>query len=96
MSKDTGIRCYKVTLNGMTLRAGFLGDSGHREALAMAERWQGSHSQGKGLLKHKDRGDYVEVKRDYGMEQEYADRYDAAQRGNRQTLTVKYDSQYTP
>ncbi len=96
MPKDTGIQCFKVTLNGVTLRKGFLGASGHCEALAMAERWQGSHSQGKGLLKHKDRGDYVEVKRDYEMEQEYAERYDAAQRGSRQKLTVQYDSEFTP
>ena len=72
-----------------------MGDSGYKEAMAMAERWQGSHSQGRGLLKHKDKGDYAEVKRDYEMEQELAERFDAAQRGNRQKITVQYDSEYT-
>ena len=62
----------------------------------MAERCQGSHSQGRGLLKHKDKGDYVEVTRDNDMEKEYAHRFDEAQRNNPQKLTVQYDTQYTP
>ena len=62
----------------------------------MAERWQGSHSKGKGLLKHKDKGDYVEVTRDYDTEKEYAHRFDEAQRGNPQKYTVQYDSEHTP
>ena len=96
MAKDTGIKFYKVTLNGVTFRRGFMGETGRREAERMAERWQGSHSQGAGLLKHKDRGDYVEVKRDSEMEQDYAARVDEAQRGNPQKLVVEYDTQYTP
>ena len=73
-----------------------MGETGHREALQMAERWQGSHSQGKGLLKHKDRGDYAEVKRDPDMERDYAERVDTAQRGNPQRLVVQYNTQHTP
>ena len=96
MPKDSGVHFYKVTLNGVVLRKGFMGDRGKREALAMAERWQGSHSQGKGLLKHKDRGDYVEVKRDLDMERDYDERVDVAQRGNPQRIVMQYDSEYTP
>jgi hypothetical protein len=96
MAKDTGIHFYKVVINGVTLRKGFMGQQGKHEAEAMAERWQGSHSQGKGLLKHKDRGDYVEVKRDYEGEKDYAERIDVAQRGNPQRIVMEYDSVYTP
>ena len=96
MPKDTGVRFYAVTLNGTILRRGFMGVNGKRAAEQMAERWQGSHSQGKGLLKHKDRGDYAEVKRDYEMEHDYATRIDEAQRGNPQRIVAQYDSEYTP
>lgn len=96
MAKDAGAHFYKVTLNGRVLRTGFMGERGRKEALAMAERWQGSHSQGKGLLKHKDRGDYVEVSRDSAAERDFNERVDAAQRGNRQRIVMQYDSEYTP
>lgn len=96
MAKSTGIHFYQVTLNGCILRKGFMGDRGKREAEQMAERWQGSHSQGKGLLKHKDKGDYVEVKRDYDGEKDYAERIDVAQRGNPQRVVVQYDTEHTP
>lgn len=65
----------QVVKKAMTSRA---------EAEAMAERWQGSHSGNRGLLKHKDRGDYVEVKRDVQAEKEWAERVDAMKRGNPQ------------
>ena len=96
MTKDLGVRFYCVTLNGVILRRGFMGAAGLREAERMAERWQGSHSQGGGLLKHKDRGDYVEVKRDPAMEHDYAERVDTAQRGNPQRIVAQYNSEYTP
>ena len=73
-----------------------MGEAGRQAAEQMAERWQGSHSEGRGLLKIKDRGDYAEVRRDIAMEQDYADRLDEAQRGNPQRLVVQYDSEYTP
>lgn len=96
MAKDTGVHFYKVMLNGVVLRKGFMGQTGKHEAERMAERWQGSHSQGKGLLKHKDKGDYVEVRRDYEDEKDYAERIDVAQRGNPQRIVMEYDSEYTP
>ena len=94
--RDHGVKFYKVTLNGVILRRGFMEAKGLHEAERMAERWQGSHSQGAGLLKHKDRGDYVEVKRDYEMEQDYASRLDEAQRGNPQKVVMQYNTEYTP
>lgn len=94
--KNMGVKFYKVILNGCILRSGFIGERGRHEAERMAERWQGSHSQGGGLLKHKDRGDYVEVKRDPDMERDYDKRVDTAQRGNPQRIVVQYDTQHTP
>lgn len=96
MPKDHGVKFYKVTINGTILRRGFIGEAGRHTAEQMAERWQGSHSQGKGLLKHKDRGDYAECKRDYEMERDYAERLDVAQRGNPQRIVAEYDTEYTP
>lgn len=96
MAKDTGVHFYAVTLNGTILRRGFMGASGKLAAEQMAERWQGSHSQGKGLLKHKDRGDYAETIRDYAMEQDYAERIEQAQRGNPQKIVAQYNTEYTP
>lgn len=86
--KDTGIKYYMVTLNGVPFKRGFAGDLGRQRAEQVAERWQGSHSGNKGLLKIKDRGDYVEVKRDYEREREYAERIDEAQRGNPQKIKI--------
>lgn len=96
MAKDTGVRYYMVTINGVIFKRGFCGEQGRRTAEAMAERWQGSHSGNKGLLKHKDKGDYVETKRDYQMEAEFANRVDEAQRGNPQRVVVQRDTEYTP
>ena len=96
MAKETGVHFYAVYINGVIYRRGFMGQTGKRQADQMAERWQGSHSQGKGLLKHKDRGDYVEVKRDYEMERDYAERVDTAQRDNPQRIVVQYDTIHSP
>ena len=77
---------YKVVLNGKAV----LGKAMNKpEAEAMAERWQGSHSGNKGLLKHKDRGDYVEVKRDTDAEKEWDERYDVMKRGNPQRIIMQ-------
>lgn len=76
---------YMVTVNGVPLKR-FLDK---QEANAMAERWQGQHGGyhgGQGLLKHKDRGDWVEVKRDTDAEKEVLERYRAALSGDRQTV----------
>ena len=76
---------YMVTVNGVPLKR-WLGKS---EAMSMAERWQGQHggySGGQGLLKHKDRGDWVEVKRDVEAEKEVMERYKASLAGDRQRV----------
>jgi len=60
-----------------------------REAEDMAARWQGSHCSyegGSGLLKIKDRGDWVEVKRDYESEKDRDERVKIAKAGDRQRL----------
>lgn len=84
-----------VVINGVPFKRGFVGARGKREAEQMAERWQGSHAEHRGLLKHADKRDYVEVRRDSAMEEEYRDRYDKAQRGDPQSLTYQWDTQYT-
>jgi hypothetical protein len=61
-----------------------------RDAEAMADRWQGRHGGyrgGQGLLKHKDRGDWVEVKRDRDAEREFDERLKVAKAGKPQTIT---------
>ena len=72
---------FKVTLNGHPISKMM----SRKDAEAMAERWQGERYR-KGLLKHKDLGDWVEVKRDTDSEREFDDRYDEMKRGNPQTV----------
>lgn len=76
---------YMVTLNGYPLKRWMT----KKDAEAMAERWQGSHSGNQGLLKHKDRGDWVEVKRDTQAEKEFAERYKTFKAGDPQTITMQ-------
>lgn len=95
MAKNISPPRWAVYINNVLFRRGFTGEKGKREAEAMAERWQGSHSGNRGLLKHKDRGDYVEVRRDYAMEQEFNERAEAAQQGNPQKIVVQYDTEYS-
>lgn len=79
------IELYMVTVNGVPLKRWMT----KRDAEAMAERWQGQHSGvngGQGLLKHKDRGDWVEVKRDTNAEKEMAERYKTFKAGDPQTI----------
>lgn len=74
-----------VTLNGHPI-AKMLSKP---EAEAMAARWQGSHGGyhgGSGLLKIKDRGDWVEVKEDKDATKEFNERYKVMKAGERQTL----------
>lgn len=71
---------FQVTLNGHPLKKRM----SKAEAEAMAERWQGTHANGRGLLKHKDRGDWVEVSRDAQSEREFDEMYDTLKRGNPQ------------
>ena len=62
---------YQVTLNGVPLRKGF---TSKRQAEAMAERWQGEKYK-RGLLKHADKGDHVEVSIDRDTGRDFDDRY---------------------
>lgn len=55
------------------------------DARAMAERWQGSRYHA-GLLKHGDKGDWIEVIRDTESEKEFDRMYDDLKRGKPQTL----------
>lgn len=76
---------WMVTLNGVPMRK----NMPRREAEDMAARWQGSHCSyegGSGLLKIKDRGDWVEVKRDLESEKDRDERIKIAKAGNRQRL----------
>lgn len=78
---------YMVTVNGIPLKRWMP----KRDAEKMAERWQGQHggyNGGQGLLKHKDRGDWVEVKRDYQSEKEFTDRVKTFQAGDPQTIVM--------
>jgi hypothetical protein len=73
---------YVVTLNGVPL---FKGLKSRAEAEQRAERWQGNRYK-TGLLKHGDKGDHVEVKRDVCSERDFDARYADAKAGNRQRI----------
>lgn len=81
------VELYMVTVNGHPLKRWMT----WKDANAMAERWQGQHSGksgGQGLLKHKDRGDWVEVKRDTEAEKEMNERYKTFKAGDPQTIVM--------
>lgn len=71
-----------VTLNGVPLFKGF---TSRKQAEAKAEKWQGERYK-RGLLKHGDKGDHVEVKHDKQMEKEFDDRYDTWKAGKPQRI----------
>lgn len=73
---------WMVTLNGVPL---FKGLTDRKDAEAKAERWQGQRYR-KGLLKHGDRGDHVEVKRDTSTERDFDERYQTWKDGTRQRI----------
>lgn len=73
---------WMVTVNGVPLFKGF---TVKKAAEAKAEKWQGSRYKG-GLLKHKDYGDHVEVKRDYQAEREFDTMYADAKAGKYQRI----------
>ena len=78
---------WRVTLNGVTVRKNMT----RREADDMAARWQGSHCDyhgGSGLLRIKDRGDWVEVKRDDESMRERDERLKVARAGDPQTIIM--------
>ena len=71
-----------VTLNGTPL---FRGITDRKDAETKAERWQGERYK-RGLLKHADKGDHVEVKHDVRMERDFDERYQLAKEGTRQRI----------
>jgi len=71
-----------VTLNGVPL---FKGIKSKVEAHATAERWQGERYK-RGLLKHADKGDHVEVKHDKATEKDFDERYQVYKDGSRQRV----------
>lgn len=79
---------YMVTLNGVPLKRWMPKE----EAYAMAARWQGSHASyggASGLLKTKDRGDWVEVKVDHAANKEFEDRWKTFKAGDPQTIIMQ-------
>lgn len=73
-----------VTLNGVPL---FKGITDRRDAEAKAERWQGERYK-RGLLKHADKGDHVEVRHDVQTERDFDERYRHAKEGTRQRIIL--------
>ena len=73
---------YKVTLNGVPL---FKGIKDKKEAEARAERWQGEKYK-RGLLKHADKGDHVEVSIDKDAGKDFDDRYADLKAGKYQRI----------
>ena len=88
MAKNYSPIYWMVTVNGHPMFRGF---QDKRKAEQKAEKWQGSHAGNRGLLKHKDLGDWVEVKRDFEYEKDYNERLDEAQRGNPQRYVIQHE-----
>jgi hypothetical protein len=82
------VECYMVTWDGRAFKKGYMGPAGKREAEAFAERWQGKRYKS-GMLKHGDKLDYFEVKRDRDAEKELRERLDECARGNPQKITMQ-------
>ncbi len=85
-------KLYMVTINGTKFRGPYDTED---QARTVAEKWQGRSASydGKkrdGLLKHKDFGDWVEVKRDTKAEREFDERYDVLKRGKLQEIITEY------
>lgn len=89
--------CWMVTINGVKFKGPYFGASGRREAEGVAEYFQGhsssygGHRRG-GFLKHRDRGQHVEVKRDRDAEERWRFRTDEANRGNPQRTYVEHEA----
>ena len=78
-----------VVWNGVPIRKGL---RSRAMANVIAEKWQGSYAHNKGLLKHKDKGDWIEVKRDSAAERDFDERYDVMLQGSRQRVVVQTDT----
>ena len=74
---------YMVTMDGHPLRLRMT----QKEAYAMAERWQGSKYKS-GLMKHGDKGDWIEVKKDHISQTAFDEDYDRMKRGSLQPVQL--------
>lgn len=74
---------YQVTINGVPFRKGLT----KRDAEALAEKFQGEKDR-RGLLKHGDKGDWVEVKPDHDAGREFDHRYDRYKAGHAQEIVM--------
>lgn len=73
-------RYYTMTINGVPFKKGV--PEAQLPALERkAEEWQ------RGLLKHKDKRDYVEIREDREAAKEFDEVYDTYKRGDPQTYT---------
>lgn len=72
---------YKVTLNGCDLFKGLT----KAQAEAKAEKWQGERYK-RGLLKHADKGDHVEIRLDTQTNKDFDERYAAMKAGKLQRI----------
>ncbi len=77
--------------NGNTL---FGGLASKADAYRRAEKWQGTRSRG--LLKHGDKGDHIEVVEDKSEMRSWDDRWDDAQRGNGGRIIFEHQSDESP
>lgn len=59
-----------------------------QQAEAFAERWQGERYHA-GMMKHGDKGDYFEVKRDTQAEREFDERYGDLKAGKPQRVVMQ-------
>jgi len=87
--------CWMVTLNGRKFKGPFFGPKGREEANREAEFFQGNSQsingrQRGGLLKHRDRGQHLEVKRDRESEERWKVRLDDARQGKPQKYYVDH------
>lgn len=76
---------WQVTFNGVTL---FKGLRTRQEADARAERWQGERYK-RGLLKHGDKGDHIEVKPDVDTAKDFDTRYADWKAGKPQRIVME-------
>lgn len=83
-----GLQYWVVLWDGKPFQKGFVGEQGRKDAEAFAERWQGQRYKS-GMLKHGDKKDYFEVKRDYQAEKELLARLDEQKRGNPQKIIMQ-------
>jgi len=75
-----------VTWNGVPFKL----DMSRAAAEAFAERWQGKRYKS-GMMKHGDKQDYFEVKRDLNSEREFDKRYADFKDDKPQTIIIQHE-----